>query len=687
MTKITKAVVLHSLPGRMRLYIDTSLSRARIEASFRTVPGIYSATFTECTKSLLFYYDESFQPKQLLLLLKALFMTEKKESEKDPSIKRRVWWVSLTSLLYGVQWFLSKRPVPYIHMNIINRLIGAIVLLLSTPTIKDAYSGIVKDRKLNSDFLTVCSLLACLYLNQPASALIIYIMSTVSELLTDMTTMKTKLHLKTLINLESPYAWKVEKDGSVRKVAVEQVNLEDLVKVYPGERIPVDGTVISGSSLIDESAITGEYKQKEKSQADEVYAGSICKNGEIIIVVMRTGRETALGRMIQLIDEAYSSRAPTQEYANEVAEKMVGVSFALTIGTFFLTRNVNRALSMLVIDFVCGIKLSTAAAFSAAIGKAAKKGVLIKSGSYVEQLADVETVVLDKTGTITEGRPYVQKIKCFHGFTTEEVVYHTALLEQTSTHPLAHAILDEAKRRNLSLAQPNADAKIKEVTGKGLYGVKNERNIQVGSLSFLQDQGIQTKELMRKEQFSVYVAIDGNLAGAFLIQDTVRPGMKNTIKRMRLQGVKKVIMLTGDMQDSANRIAQQVQVDEFYARMLPEEKLHYIEEEKKSRKVAMVGDGMNDAPALTKADIGITFGGKRTDLAVEASDVVISHDNPYVLNELIDLSKDYHEDSKTKCTCHLCDQWKYHFTWCIGSHFFCYWGGYSQFSYHRSRAQ
>ena len=233
-----------------------------------------------------------------------------------------------------------------------------------------------------------------------------------------------------------------------------------------------------------------------------------------------------------------------------------------------------------------------------------------------------------------------KKLNVSIGFTPEEVVYHTALLEQTSTHPLAHAILDEAKRRNLSLSQPNADAKIKEVTGKGVYGVKNGRNIRVGSLSFLQDQGIQTKELIRTEQFSVYVAIDGKLAGAFLIQDTVRPGMKNTIKRLRLQGVKKVIMLTGDMQDSANRIAQQVQVDEFHARMLPEEKLHYIEEAKKSRKVAMVGDGMNDAPALTKADIGITFGGKRTDLAVEASDVVISHDNPYVLTELMDLSKE-----------------------------------------------
>ena len=309
------------------------------------------------------------------MLLKELCMSEKKESVKDPSIKRRGWWVSLASLLYGLHWFLSKRPIPYIHMNIINRLINALVLLLSTSNIKEAYSGIVKDRKLNSDFLTLCSLLACMYLNLPASALIIYIMSTVSELLTDMTTMKTKGHLKSLINF-NPLCMEMEKDDSVHKVAVDQVNLEDLVKVFPGERIPVDGTVISGSTLIDESAITGEYKQKEKSQLDEVYAGSICKNGQIIIRVIRTGRETALGRMIQLIDEAYSSKAPTQEYANKIAEKMVGVSFARTIGTFFLTRNLNRALSMLVIDFVCGIKLSTAVAFSAAIGKAAKKGVL-----------------------------------------------------------------------------------------------------------------------------------------------------------------------------------------------------------------------------------------------------------------------------------------------------------------------
>ncbi|WP_191090526.1 heavy metal translocating P-type ATPase [Niallia endozanthoxylica] len=610
---------------------------AKIEAWFRTIPGIYSAAYTACTKSLLFYYDQNFQPKRLHRLLKELDKTAEMQDGKQPSVKKRLSQVSLASLLYALHWFLSKNPVPYIRL--VDRLIGVIVLLLSASTIKDAYTGIAKDRKLNSDFLTVCSLLACLYLKQSSSALIIYIMSTVSELLTDMTTMKTKRHLESLIKLEAPHAWKVEKDGTIHKTAAEKIQIDDLVKVFQGERIPVDGVVVTGNALVDESAITGEYKPKNKFPEDEVFSGSICKKGEMTVRVTKTGRETALGRMIQLIEEAYSSKAPTQEYANAIAEKMVGVSFALTIGTYLITRNVNRALSMLVIDFVCGIKLSTAAAFSAAIGKAAKKGALIKSGSHIEQLADIETIVLDKTGTITEGKPYVQKIKCFNGFTPGEVVFYSSSLEQTSTHPLAHAILEAAKRRGITPAQVIEESKITEVTGKGLFGMIKGRDIKAGSLAFLQEQGVQITEQTTKELYSVYTAIDGKLAGAFLIQDIIRPGMKHTIKQLRLRGVKKVVMLTGDMLESANRIARQVQVDKVFARMLPEQKLRFIEKEKRKRKVAMVGDGMNDAPALTKADIGITFGGKRTDLAVEASDVVISNDNPYVLTELIDLSK------------------------------------------------
>jgi manganese/zinc-transporting P-type ATPase C len=589
---------------------------------------------------LLLYYDEQFQPHFFLEMLKER-KRESKKPKQDPSIKKRVSLISLCAMLFCAHWMMTKKAAPAFYMTLLNRIIGAFVLLLSLPTIKNGLKGMVKERKFNPDFLTMSSLFACLYLNQPASALIIYIMSTASEVLTDMTTVKTKSHLQSLLHLEAPYAWKVLKDDTVSKMSVDDVSVEDVVKVYHGERIPVDGFVVSGHAVIDESAITGEYMPKEKTIQDEVYAGSICQSGELTLCVTKTGRETALGRMIELIENAYSSKAPTQEYANKIAEKMVGVSFALTLVTYLFTRNLNRTLSMLVIDFVCGIKLSTAAAFSAAIGKAAKKGVLIKSGSYVEQLANVETVVFDKTGTMTEGKPYVEHMECFHGFTAEEVLQKAAVLEQTSSHPLAHAIIEEAKKRNIPLASRLAHEKVNVVTGKGLHGIIEEREVHVGSLRYLEEEGVITEHHVHlSPNYSVYVAIDRYVAGAFSIQDRIRTGMKHTIKQLRLLGVQKVVMLTGDEQKNAEKVARQLQLDDYCAHMLPEEKVRYVESEKKRTTIAMVGDGMNDAPALTKAHIGITLGRKRTDLAVEASDVVVSKDDPYVLTELVDLSKE-----------------------------------------------
>ncbi|MDQ0242762.1 cation-transporting P-type ATPase C [Bacillus fengqiuensis] len=638
-TAIDKMTVLHSLPGRLRLRIDTKLPPANIEAWFRSIPGVYSVSYTAVTKSLLLYYNEQFQPKLLMTTVKGWQKREKKESQ-EPSIKKRVTLVSICSLLFCAHWFVTRRVTPAFYLALFNRFIAALVLWLSLPTIKSGVNGLMKEKKLNPDFLTMSSLLACLYLKQPGSALIIYIMSTISEVLTDMTTVKTKSYLQSLLHLEAPYAWKVKMDKTVTKVAIEEIQVEDFVKVYQGERIPVDGFVVSGAGVIDESAITGEYLPKEKAVQDEVYAGSICQSGELTVCVTKTGRETALGRMIQFIEDAHSSKAPTQEYANKIAEKMVGVSFALAFLTFVVTRNVNRALSMLVIDFVCGIKLSTAAAFSAAIGKAAQKGVLIKSGTHIEQLANAETMVFDKTGTLTEGKPYVEKMECFHDFTENEVLQKAAALEQTSSHPLAHAILEEAKKRRLSFLSRLEHEKMEVVTGKGLYGVVEGKEVHVGSLRYLQEEDILTEHHVHTSpNYSVFVAINRHLAGAFSIQDRIRPRMKHTIKQLRSLGIKKVAMLTGDEQKNAERVARRLHMDDYCAHMLPEEKVRYVENEKKYGKIIMVGDGMNDAPALTKAHVGITLGGKRTDLAVEASDIVITQDNPYVLTELISLSK------------------------------------------------
>jgi cation-transporting P-type ATPase C len=610
-----------------------------MEAQCRSIPGVYSAVYTPVSKSLLLYYDECFQPQQLIAMLKKRKRQSNKQKE-EPSIKKRTYLIGLCAFMYGVQWLVAKKAAPLVYMTVLNRIIGAAVLCLSLSTIQNGVKGLVKERKFNPDFLTMCSLFACLYLKQPASALIIYMMSTASEVLTDMTTVKTKAHLQSLLHLEAPHAWKVFDDNTVKKVGVELVCVEDVIKVYDGERIPVDGFIVNGHAFIDESAITGEYMPKEKTVQDEVYAGSICQSGEMTVCVTKTGRETALGRMIELIEEAYSSQAPTQEYANQMAEKMVGVSFGLTFLTYIVTRNLDRSLGMLVIDFVCGIKLSTAAAFSAAIGKAAQKGILIKNGSYVEKLAHMETIVFDKTGTLTEGKPYVERTDCFHDFTEQEVLQAAAALEQNSSHPLAHAILEEANKRRLPLSARLVHEKVHVVTGKGLFGMVGEKAVHIGSLRFLEEEGIITEHHMDlSTKYSVYIAIDGCLAGAFFIQDRIRPGMEHTIKQLRAIGVRKVVMLTGDEQNNAEKVAKKLQLDEYWAHMLPEEKVRYVEQKKKRAVIAMVGDGLNDAPALTKADIGITLGGKRTDLAVEASDIVISKDDPHVLADLVDLSK------------------------------------------------
>nr|WP_239583651.1 cation-translocating P-type ATPase [Metabacillus iocasae] len=492
---------------------------------------------------------------------------------------------------------------------------------------------------MNVDTLTTASIFASLYLKQPASALVIYIMSTLSELLTELTSHKATTHLKSLLALESTYAWKVEGDVE-RKVHVEEVMVRDKIKVFHGERIPVDGVVVKGEGIIDESSVTGEYLPKVKTSKHTVYAGSILQEGELTVEVKGVGSSTALGRMITLMEQAYEKKAPMQQYADKVAEKMVPLSFALTIGTFIFTRNFHRALSMLVIDFVCGIKLSTATAFSAAIGRAAKKGIFIKGSEHIEQLAKSETFLFDKTGTVTEGKPYVERIHCFNHYSEEEVLMYAASIEQTSSHPIAHAIVDEAKRRHLTIAPRDEGEPLKVVVGKGIQGKTKNRVVTIGSKRYLQEQGVNVDVTsMLVDTHSIFIAINQKLVGALKIEDRIRAGMKRSLQQLRQLGMKKAVMLTGDEAVAARRVSRKVRMDSFQATMLPENKASYVSQEKKKSPTVMIGDGMNDAPALARASVGITMGGKRTDLAVEAADIIITQDNPYAIPELYQLSK------------------------------------------------
>ena len=635
---INSCIVMHSLPGRLRLKIDTHLSAAKIEAYYRSLSGVYSASYNSISKSLLIYYDErqiSFQSFCGVKRKKTL-----NQDEENVSVSKRWRLIKLCGAIFSIHWLINKTGYLFVYKALIDRLIAGFALLLFLPTIKEAWAAIKNRNLLSADLLTVCSLFACIYLGQPASALIIYMMSNISELLTDLTSMKTKSHLQSLLKLETPYAWRVSEDEKVSKVAVDELKTNDIIKVHKGERIPADGLLVKGHTLIDESAITGESSLKEKTNGSIVYAGSICMDSELLISVTKTGRETALGRMISLIEDAYNSKSPRQVYADQMAKKLVGLSYAMTIFTFLFTKNMNKALGMLVIDFVCGIKLSTSAAFSATIGKAAKQGILIKDSSYIEELAQIDTVVFDKTGTITEGRPYITQMKGYNGYSVKEVLYKAAILEQTSSHPLAYAFLEEAKKQQLSLPEISVHNQVEVQTGKGIFGEVDGSLVHVGSLRFLQDEEIMIDSLALSDHtHSVFVAIDGKLAGAITIQDRIRDGMGIAIKSLRALGIKKTLMLTGDEYGNAAAVARRVKLDKVYAKLLPEDKVRILRKESVKGKVAMVGDGMNDAPALAHANVGITFGGKRTDLAVEASDIVIVKDNPILLPEMVQLSK------------------------------------------------
>ncbi|WP_144519520.1 heavy metal translocating P-type ATPase, partial [Bacillus thuringiensis] len=407
-------------------------------------------------------------------------------------------------------------------------------------------------------------------------------------------------------------------------------------------KIPVDGVVLDGDGIIDESSITGEYMSKEVEKNAEVYAGSILQKGQLNIRVEKKGDDTAVSRIVKLLKEAQEKQAPIQNVADTLAEKMVPVSFALAIVTFLLTRDMNRTMNMLVIDFICGIKLSTATALYAGIGKAAKKGTIIKGSNHLAEMAKLDTVILDKTGTLTEGTPVVEHVIPCIGYEKKNVITWAAVAERNSSHPIASAVMKQADEWGIEIPKRDDHVQVDTIVGKGICTYLEGKQIAVGSLRFMHELQVNMKAFMEhidKDANMIYVAYNQNLVGAFRIFDKIRPGMHRTIQGLRQQGIRDIVMLTGDQQAVAQKMAKRLHLDGYHAESLPEEKAKYVKQYGQKNRVMMVGDGVNDAPALAHAHVGITMGAKRTDIASEASDIIITSDRPEMLSELVQLSK------------------------------------------------
>ena len=566
-----------------------------------------------------------------------------KDMDAEFSAYKRDAIISLVGFV-GLQALKTFAPQAYTSIKIVRSLF---VLGIARNVIKNGIEGLLKDGQPNADTLTSSAVIASVLAGKPESSLSLMTLSNVAEMLTIYAAERARKHISSLLQLDQQFVWRIADDGHEERIPIEQVKVNDLIAVHTGEKICVDGKVLSGNAAVDQASITGESKPAMKEENDAVYAGTVVQGGQLTILVQKVGDDTSLARIVHLVEDAQTRRAPVQNFADRMANMLVPISFIGAAIVYGATRDWQRVLNLLFIDFSCGLKLSTATAISAAVATAAKKGILIKGGNYIEALADIDTVVMDKTGTITIGEPKISQIRTVEGVCEKEMILLAASAEIHSVHPLAVAIQKYVEEQGWEVPDHiDSDTVVAhgmEANVADFEGFKGG-NIIVGSHHFMTDRNVTGLDSFADEEVPagyniLYVARDNALMGMITINDPIRPQMKKTFNQMRRHGVDEIVMLTGDSKEVASTVAQKMGIDNYYAEILPEDKANIVNLLQKNGHVLMVGDGINDAPALAFADVGVALGGRRTDIAVESSDITINSDNPIKLMDALELGQ------------------------------------------------
>jgi cation-transporting P-type ATPase C len=655
MTASPEWEILSDAAGRMRLKVPWVRANSRravaVEEAVERQHGVRAVHAYPHTGSVVVWYSP--QRCDRPEVLEAIASAEHVDAELIPARTPRSSDIRNTEVLrmviggaalalLGVRRYAFNRP-PLLGPS--GQLVAAgATVFMGYPFLRGALRSLRSGRA-GTDALVTAATVASLVLRENVVALTVLWLLNIGEYLQDLTLRRTRRAISALLRGTADTAWIRLTDGPEAgtevQVPIDTVQIGDEVVIHDHVAIPVDGDVVDGEAVVDQSAITGETLPVSIIAGGTVHAGSVVLRGRLVVRASAVGNQTTIGRIISRVEEAQHDRAPIQTVGENFSRRFVPISFIVSAITLAITGDVRRAMTMLLIACPCAVGLATPTAISAAIGNGARRGILIKGGSHLEQASRVDAIVFDKTGTLTVGRPVVTNIIALHDdWQPEQVLAYAASSELHSRHPLAEAVIRSTEERRI-IIPPHEECEV--LVGLGMRTWADGRTLLLGSPSLLQSENVAVSQeasewvdkLRRQAETPLLLAVDDTLVGLISLRDEVRPEALDVLKQLRTNGIRRIVMLTGDHPDIAQVVAGELDIDEWRAEVMPEDKLEVVRElQDEGYIVGMVGDGINDAPALAAANIGIAMGLAGTDVAVETADVALANDD---LRRLLDV--------------------------------------------------
>lgn len=529
--------------------------------------------------------------------------------------------ISLVCMLMGIELPVNPAWVP--------------IIISGIPILYGALTALFCEKTISSELLVSTAIVASVAIGEIFAAGEIAFIMAIGEILEDITVNRAKKGISQLIKLSPQQGRKIIKENektTEKIVPIEEIYKDDILRVLPGEMIPVDGKIIFGNSSVDQSIMTGESLPIDKTIGDEVFCGTVNCDGSIDIIATKIGEDSSLQKLIRMVKEAEENKAPMQRIVDKWAGWLVPAALIIAVAAYFITSDIIRAVTVLVVFCPCALALATPTSIMAAVGQAAKNGVLIKSGEALEKMGKVNCIAFDKTGTLTFGKLKISDIITTSSATENELLKLACSSEKRSEHPLGKAIVEHGKKQNVEFLEMED---FKMIPGKGIAAKIENNEIYCGNSRFLQEQGIILDEniesilenLRKQGKVSILVGKNRECIGIIALSDTIRPTAKEMVIKLKNMGTR-VVLLTGDHKQTADYFAEEVGIENVYSELLPAEKVTYIKKlEEDGNKVCMIGDGVNDAPALKTADVGVSMASMGTDIAVEASDIALMGDN------------------------------------------------------------